>query len=292
MPGRGIDFEQRFKPSRWAEDLLIESLGARYGLLAKRFGLSEVRPSDKLVYGLTSYKEPDLLVFRAADLSDDEKKKLESTNLDSTDREAFYGQADLSFAFPKAAAGVEVEFSPYRASEMTGRHWNLRSDDQWQKRPLKRAIPPIAPNIFVKEEDLPKLLEWERTTTVPIVIVHLFDQEAFAVSLKMISEFNARFENGTENRIQLQVTTGIFKLLQSYDRTDAQGAGEKKMVFRVAPAAAIKVGDVTGVTVSAQLGLSTSKKYVTQPVFSGGKIEITNEFLALLNSLPRRLPYA
>ena len=81
------------------------------------------------------------------------------------------------------------------------------------------------------------------------------------------------------------MTTGIFKKEQSYDRSDAQGAGEKKPVFNVSPAAAVKVGAVNNVKVEAQLGLSASKKYVTHSIFSGGHITFSPEFLSMLKSM-------
>jgi hypothetical protein len=73
----------------------------------------------------------------------------------------------------------------------------------------------------------------------------------------------------------------------SYDRTDAAGAGERKTVFVVTPAVAMKVGDVEDVKVQAQLGLSSSKKYVTHSLFSGGHLNPTPEFLAFLKNAKR-----
>ena len=67
MAGRGIDFEHKFKTSRWAEDLLLKSLSAQAGLLAVRFGLSQVKASADVTYDKNSWKEPDLLVYRIAD---------------------------------------------------------------------------------------------------------------------------------------------------------------------------------------------------------------------------------
>src|SRR5579863_4170145 len=118
MRGRGIDFEQRFKTSRWAEDLLIQALGPRHGLLTVRFGLSEIRPEGQLIYGITSYKEPDLLVYALDNLSQSQRQTLESMPLESADRSHFALGDRLRFAFDKALAAIEVEFSPYRAAEM------------------------------------------------------------------------------------------------------------------------------------------------------------------------------
>lgn len=285
MRGRGIDFEHRFKTSRWAEDLLIRALGDEHDLLTVRFGLSEIRPEAQLVYGETSYKEPDLLTYSLQDLSRTEVQLLRDENLEAAERAEFTKGRKLHFAFQKALAAIEVEFSQYRAREMKDRDWQPRTLERWNQRPLKRANPPTAPNVIVKEEDLPKLLDWQRFTKVPIIVTHLFDQEAFAVKLNTLRDFNRRYENNADDQIKLQVTTGIFKTLQRYDRVDAQGAAEEKTIFRVTPGAAVKVGDLREVTVAAQLDVSSSKKYVTHPIFSGGRLELSPGFLEFMKNL-------
>jgi hypothetical protein len=286
--GRGIDFEHRFKTSRWAEDLLIEALGANRGLLTVRFGLSEVRPEQELSYGGTRYKEPDLLTYLRGDLTEHQIHTLRNTDLVREPRPSFRRGGQLRFAVEKALAALEVEFSPYRAAEMKGRDWKPRTPEEWRKRPLKHANPPTAPNIFVKCEDLGPLLEWEEQFGAPTVVVHLFDQEAFAVDLRTVADFDEEYSNRPADQNMLQMTTGIFKSLQPYDRVDAQGAGERKLVFRVAPSAAVKAGDLRGVRVSTQLGISASKKYVSQVLFSGGRLDVTREFLDFLKNFRRR----
>ena len=119
---------------------------------------------------------------------------------------------------------------------------------------------------------------------MPIVIAHLFDQEGFAVALKAVNEFNQKFCEPGCDQVRLQMTTGIFKKSQTYDRIDAQGAREQKIVFIATPAVATKIGDVQDVNVAAQLGVSTSKKYVTHSIFSGGLIALAPEFLSLLTN--------
>jgi hypothetical protein len=285
MRGRGIDFEHRFNTSRWAEDLLIQALGHRHGLRTVRFGLSAVRPDDQLVYGETTYKEPDLLTFVLEDLTDNQKEILRSENLETVDRAQFDEGHRLQFVFEKALAAIEVEFSPYRAKEMKDRNWVPRTLERWNQRPLKRANPPTAPNVIVKEEDLPKLTEWQVNTGVPIAVVHLFDQEGFAVTLDTLREFDERYTRHPAQQTRQQITTGIFKTVQTYDRVDAQGAAEKKTIFKVTPAAGIKVGDLEDVKVSSQLSVSSSKKYVTHPIFSSGRLSVSEEFLQLLRNL-------
>ena len=283
--GRGIDFEHRFNTSRWAEDLLIKALGPDRGLLTVRIGLSQVQRDNLITRSAPDEKVPDLLSFRLRDLTSEERLVLEKADL-TRETPASYGSgAELEFAIRKALAALEVEFSPYKASEMRERHWQPRSEAVWQRRPLMRANPPVAPNIWVKEEDLSKLVAWEDRYQVPVIIVHLFDQEGFAITLRRIKEFNDRLEADPAQSVKVQVTTGIFKKDQVYERVDAQGARETKRVFVISPAVAMKVGDVTDVQVEAQLGFSQSKKYVAHPIFKGGQIRISEEFLALLANL-------
>jgi hypothetical protein len=284
MAGRGIDFEHRFNTSRWAEDLLLNSLNAQDNFLAVRFGLSRVRAAKDVVYDKAGWKEPDLLVYDAKALTAQERKWLDGRDLSLEARESFEKGRENNFAVSKAAAAIEVEFSPYRASEMKGRTWIPKTPAQWERRPLKNANPPTAPNIWVKEEDLGRLNAWQAAFEVPILIAHLFDQEAFAVALEKVSTFNDKFETQGTNPIELQMTTGIFKKEQSYDRQDAQGAGEHKTVFVITPGVAVRVGEVKKVQVKAQLGVSASKKYVTHSIFSGGEISFTPEFLQMLLS--------
>jgi len=283
--GRGIDFEQRFRTSRWAEDLVISALNRDHNLLTVRLGLSEIQRGALLETNSTAYKIPDLLTYRVADLNSEETSMLERTDLVRTPLAELEPEGRYRFAIEKALVAFEVEFSPYRAAEMKDRHWQPRTEEHWNRRPLRNANPPTAPNIWVKEEDFGKLVAWEEHFNVPIVIIHLFDQESFAITLEDIKEFNRRYEAQPDEAIKLQVTTGIFKKEQVYDRVDAQGARERKIVFVSSPAAAMKVGDVHDVTVAAQVGLSSSKKYVAHTLFNGGRLVVSDEFLGHLNRL-------
>lgn len=285
--GRGIDFEHRFNTSRWAEDLLLRSLNKPDSpLIGVRYGLSAVRVGGAINVGDITIKEPDIIVYRKDLLTASEKAKIitHQYDLSEVDRAQFLGDGEWRFAIEKASAAIEVEFSPYRASEMAKRDWLPKTNESWERRPLVRAEPPVAPNIWVKVEDLGRLTEWGARFGVPVLIAHLFDQEAFAIPLSKILEVDSRISATPADAIKIQHTTGIFKKEQSYDRIDAQGARETKMVFVVTPNVATKVGDVSGVNVSAQIGLSASKKYVSHVVFSEGELHFSPEFLALINS--------
>ncbi|MBV9549724.1 MAG: hypothetical protein JO256_08650 [Alphaproteobacteria bacterium] len=285
--GRGVDFEHRFRASRWAEDLLFKFLAQDTGLVLVRFGLSEVKATDELDYDKAGHKEPDLIAIPRAKLSPAELRVLdtEGGDLSNCDRGRFSPAGDLAFVLNKALAAFEVEFSPYKAAEMKGRHWQPKTKEQWTKRQLKHANAPTAPNIWVKEEDLKRLTDWEEHFGVPVLVTHFFDQEAFAIPLHTLKLFAASLARNPARAVELQNTRGIFRKEQAYDRIDSQGAGERKIVYVTAPTVATKVGDITGVEVQASLGLSSSKKYVSQVCFRGGKLAITAEFLVLLQTL-------
>ncbi|HEX3800118.1 MAG TPA: hypothetical protein VH413_15600 [Verrucomicrobiae bacterium] len=288
MKGRGIDFKHRFNSSRWAEDLLISSLGDAFGVKTVRFGISTYVPEgEKLVYGNSNFKEPDLLLFRTAILSSEEKEVLRDGQLDWNERTQL-GKAGLGDLLKKAFAALEIEFSPYRAKEMKERHWKIRSAEKWEARPLKHAKPPTAPNIWVKEEDIEKLGAWQDTFGIPIAVAHFFDQEAFAVALNKVSDFRREYLSEGVDQKKLQVTSGIFAKIQDYDRVDLQGAGEQKPVFVITPAAAEHVGNINDVTVSSQIDVSSSKKYVSHVIFTGGKIDINPAFIDFLTTLGRK----
>jgi len=284
--GRGIDFEHRFKTSRWAEDLLLAELNKQPDWIAVRYGLSGVQTTESLAkYVKTDEKEPDLLVLKRNQLNTNQLCLIEEVNSEKADRIALFTSGELAFLLEKAFVSIEVEFSPYQASEMGGRNWQKKTDEQWKKRPLKHANPPVAPNIFIKEEDLAPLLTWQTRNKVPVVVTHVFDQEAFAISLNAIRKFETKYSSlQNESQRGLQVTSGIFKKIQTYDRVDAQGAAEKKAVYCVSPAASIKAANIEQVEVKAQLGISSSKKYVSHVIFAGGKALFTPEYLKLLSN--------
>jgi hypothetical protein len=288
MRGRGIDFKQKFNTSRWAEDLLIRSLDDALGVKTVRYGISTFVPEgEELVYGNSKYKEPDLLVFKADALSKNEKQVLGDGLLDWKERTAL-GKAGLDDLLKRAFVALEIEFSPYRAKEMKARNWKIRTPEKWDAKPLKHAKPPTAPNIWVKEEDIEKLNAWENDYGIPIAVAHFFDQEAFAVALAKVSAFRNDYLAKGADQKKLQMTSGIFAKLQDYDRVDMQGAGEQKPVFVITPAAAEKVGDISEVTVSSQVDLSGSKKYVSHVIFTGGKIEISPGFIGFLSNLSKQ----
>src|SRR5690606_8982289 len=147
---------------------------------------------------------------------------LEATDLTVVRASRIAEDRRLSELVSRALVGIEVEVSPYRAAEMKGRDWQPKSREVLARRQLKHANPPVAPNIWIKAQDLPRLKGWSRSTGVPILVVHLFDQEGFAIPLDQILRFDETLPADAPGRINAQLASGIFKKLQSYDRVDAR----------------------------------------------------------------------
>lgn len=282
--GRGLDFQQRFRTSRWAEDLLIHEFG-RHDFLAVRLGLSEASEDNLVRETDARFKVPDLLVFDPAAMNPAETETLAQTDFTQLGPDELRPESRLGRILCKALCAIEVEFSPYRAAEMKDRHWEKKTLAALARRPRRRAEPPTAPNIWVKHEDLVPLLAWQRMMGVPILVTHVFDQEAFAIPLRQVEEFHETYRRSSSEIIPLQLTSGIFSKTQAYDRVDAQGAGERKEVFVVTPAAATRVGTIVDVEVTTQLGTSSSKKYVAHVLFEGGRLDFDEAFLRLVREL-------
>jgi hypothetical protein len=285
--GRGVDFQQRFDASRWAEDLVFQSMNEQPDITCVRLGLSGYSADNSVSTVSGEPKVPDLLVLQTEKVPPLTLAMLQAHGFDlsKATSDDFDTDGPWEKLFESAIVAIEVEFSPYRASEMKQRHWKLKTPEAFARRPLKHAKAPVAPNIFVKHEDLGPLVAWQEVSGVPVVVFHVFDQEAFAVSLDDIATFRQSLDDDPNSKVKLAHTIGIFPKDQQYDRSDAQGAGETKLVYMVTPAASRLIGSVDAVTVKAQLGLSSSGKYVSQIVFSGGRLLLAEETIPWLNSL-------
>ncbi len=276
--GRGPDFELRFQTSRWAEDLVLTAF-RNTSWIAVRLGASRYRSDDAVPDRAGQLKEPDLLLFAMSGLTADEIRFLETADFENHTSEDLQEGSAVKNWIGRANLALEIEFSPYRAAEMSGRHWK-----PMLTRKRLRKDPPVAPNIWVKEEDVPRLEGWQSQFEVPIWILQLFDQEAFAIRLDQVLQVRAALQRPGADLTRIMNESGIFQKQQRYDRTDAQGAAEIKPVFLVTPHGSILAGRVEGVVPVAQIRLSKSKKYITHILFSGGLVHLTADFL---RALPR-----
>ncbi|MBB3896608.1 hypothetical protein [Roseococcus suduntuyensis] len=279
--GRGADFENRFNASRWAENLLFQEINKLGPYLLIRYGASFSSDSKYVDLGDITIKEPDLLLYLKEELTQTELEWLVSNDLSVP---AGGSVSKPSFVLSKARLAFEVEFSPYRASEMKERYKIPRLIPS--NRNIPKTLPvPVAPNIFVKDEDLGRLEKWSALNCVPIIVAHIFDQEAFLFPLAGILEFRTIFVTlDRRGQFNLQRGLGVFFKEQNYGRVDAEQAAERKWVYCIHPLASLKLADVVEVEIGAQWALSSGKKYVSNVVFSNGSLSFDPLFLDLLGS--------
>ena len=280
--------------SRWAEDLAISGF-EETPLIAVHFGPSSASNME-IINMDTNIKEPDLLVFRQDSLTSEELDLLNAMN-DATesgennqlmicDRNEFDDGGDYSWVINKAIAAIEIEYSAsnslaFRERECQPKMWTLRK----RQGPKNIPDPPAAPNVWVKREDLNRLQAWEEKYEIPIIVLHFFNHEAFAVRLSFVRQHLqeisrlARSSRPRANRYMQE--NGIYANTHEYIHYLAEGASQEKEVVRVAPFASIKAGDVSDVVIATDVS-EQHAKYVAKIIFRGGRIDYSPDFIELL----------
>jgi hypothetical protein len=253
-------------------------------LVSLKFGFYEPEPPIALTRSRVSGKCNDFLVYDPRNIPSNEMAILTSEDLTQRDRKEFARGGALRFAIERALAALRVGFSPYRAKEMPGRYWKPLASEDWRRHSRRHAKPPIAPNIRLRaKEGFQRLKVWEQHYRVPVIVVQVFDQEAFAVRLSEVVAFLKQLERcaSDEERVVLQETRGIF--------ARAYSSRGSKTVISVSPVAATKVGDVEELTVSAYVDIDRSKRYVARISIAGGRLIVSPEFPAFLMGGNRNL---
>jgi len=93
-----------------------------------------VRPEGQLIYGTTSYKEPDLLVYALEDLTQEEKAHLLQENLESADRLKLPLMESLVLHLAKRLPRLKSIFSLPRCGN-EGPTMEARTQDRWESGP-------------------------------------------------------------------------------------------------------------------------------------------------------------
>jgi len=214
---RGSDFLMRFSQGRWAEDILTRTFNATANFRAIPYGPSSVAPSepqemehyfDRLDKAGAVGKQPDLLIMARDDYEAiwPRLQEIGLTNL------PFTPEAELDFLRDRAIVAAEVENSLWVAQEMpdygkgvklaelitkTRPFRKAESIERWQRwtEDVRRFISVSSkrselrgfletkkvPTIIVKDEDLAPLSEWESKFNIPILIFHVFYDQAYYI---------------------------------------------------------------------------------------------------------------
>ena len=295
--GRGKDFTGNLRMSRWAEDLSISAFDST-SYIAVHFGASSSTHAPYVEVDLNT-KEPDLLVFRRADLLPEELKFLERMNeiteendnseLMTCNRSDFEEGKNLHWVLNKAVCAIEVDQSAsnskaFRERDCEPKPWEIKK----RQGPKNLPNPPSAPNVWIKIEDIPRLCAWQENHGVRIVILHLFNYEAFGVTLSDVHSASQRIESFAKSSrpraYRYMRESGFFLKEHNYANNLAQGSSMNKQGILVAPYASTKAADIRDVAVKSEV-FEQHAKYAAKVIFEGGSVKFTPEFMRLIDPI-------
>lgn len=172
----------------------------------------------------------------------------------------------------KCVCGIEAETSLWKASKMPDRNLKL---------PLPRITNLIAPNIWVKEEDVKGLLKWQRVYNKPIYVVQVFYDLAYAARLRTILEKAQRILEHKLRKIRIELMKREGLIIESQKYVDSRtGVAQEKTVYRLHPASAIPFGHITKEPKLVVKVLEDEKgKIIPYIHFSGGELALSKEIL-------------
>lgn len=272
---RDSDFAMRFEQGRWSEDRLIQAINSTADLRAIPYGRSQIGPDDRdsikeywrNYCAAESYgKRPDLLVLHKADYN----WALEQLGDDPT----VASEVRCAPVVAKALCGIEAENSLWIAKRMKDFDTTI---------PLRNANP-IAPNIWVKEQDLPGLKVWMHHYRKPVVVVQVFFDCAYAVELNAVIESVERLVSVDEvTRKALSKKIGVFVRVQKYP--DSRGGSSTKTVFVTHHSVAVRFGDLSSEpTATARVIFEPNGRIMPYVAFSGGTLRVTPDGEGLLHA--------
>lgn len=277
---RGLDFLMRFQQGKWSEDRIIGGINSTANYHAVPYGLSRVyvdTDRESMEEYWTKYsgieehgKRPDIIVFR---------KMVYNTIKDRLSEDpTLMGENEWAPLIKKCICGIEAENSLWRASKMPDTDLAL---------PLPRKTNIIAPNVWVKEEDIWRLLDWQKVYKKPIYVVQVFYDLAFAarfVSMVKKVQRIERYKDTGYRNVEMK-RLGLIIATQKY--TDSRtGVSQEKKVYRVHPAAAIHFGHVVEEpTLEVKVLESEKGKIMPYVHFSGGALNLDKEILQEWESL-------
>jgi hypothetical protein len=173
---RGSDSLMRWAQGRWSEEIVARTLNEsrQFGVLP--YGPSTVAPEDpyelelffeKMAVIAQEGKRPDLLLYDKTIFHAVENTLKQQ--LGKVERIAETPSSQLRNVIAKAHAALEVENSLWVTERMPGFG---KPFSRYKRGKNKGRLKPagIIPTIIVKQEDIPRLQQWEAEYRVPISI--------------------------------------------------------------------------------------------------------------------------
>lgn len=274
---RGSDFLMRWSQGVWSEHRLTKSINEQTNFYAIPYGPSSVAPHDNVrefeLYferlegaGLGKVKRPDLLIFNKSDRDRvDEIVK----SYGGIEELPFLKEDTMKLLISKALVGIECENSLWVGKKMP----DFQSELTPQKRlggkaGLKKAA--VLPTIIIKEEDRIPLKEWQIKNNKSIHVWHVFYDRAYGIAL---NEAEKLFNEGL-----IEPTIQVFQA--------PGGATTRKALYKIYYQYSYKLGIAIEQPELKSAYVEDKNGHILPYVtFSGGKLEISQEAINVLNKL-------
>lgn len=263
---RGSDFLMRWSQGRWSEEIVIRALNQtrQFGVIP--YGPSTVAPDDPRELELffekmnainQEGKRPDLLLYDKPTF-EWVQTQLEH-RLGGIEKMAQTPSALLRDLIAGARAALEVENSLWVTEKMPGFG---KPFSRYTRGKNKGRLKPagIIPTIIVKQEDIPRLQQWEADFGIPIYVVHIFYDRGYFIKFENVLTLLGSGELGMET--------------QRFTNPDGTAASPKQVV-KVPYILCKEFGTVSGPTLLPKTFVDKNGKVMTYVTFSGGNIQLS-----------------
>ena len=240
-------------------------------LRAIPYGRSQIGPKekDKIKEYYRKYrrdekygKRPDILVFDIETYTEISDQLPEDPTTTPED--------ELEDIVKESLCAIEAENSMWYAKKMP----------DYGKKPPFKSKKLTLPRIWIKEEDVSRLLEWEKYYKKKIWVIQVLMDEAFMASLDWVMtqvkkiEEKAGLKGIKSSKIQREI--GIIIEHQAYSDS-ATGYSTTKIVYTVPHSIAVKFGEIVEeAKLSPDIIIEDNGHIIPYTRFVGGKLRINN----------------
>jgi hypothetical protein len=262
---RGSDFLMRWSQGRWSEEIVIRALSQndQFGVIP--YGPSTIAPEDPKELELffdrmdvieREGKRPDLLLYDRATLGQ-VRQELER-RLGGVEKMAETSSSGLRDLIVKARVALEIENSLWVTEKMPGFG---KPFSRFTRGKNKGRLKPagIIPTIIMKQEDVPRLQQWEADYGVPIYVVHIFYDRGYFIKFDDVLTLLESGDLGWET--------------QRFTNPDGTASSPKQIV-KVPYVLCKDFGLVSGQTLEPHAFVDKNGKVMTYVTFEGGEIEL------------------
>jgi len=263
---RGSDFLMRWAQGRWSEEIVIRTLNQteQFGIIP--YGPSTVAPEDPnelelffqtMDVGNQEGKRPDLLLYDKATYN--WVRNEVNRRFGNVEKVAETSSSVLEDVISKANAALEVENSLWVTEKMPGFG---KPFSRYSRGKNKGRLKPagIIPTIIVKQEDIPRLQQWESVFGIPVYVVHIFYDRGYFIKFNDVVDMLESGELGME--------------IQRYTNPDGTAASPKSIV-KVPYIVCKEFGTVSGQSLLPKTFVDKNGKVMTYVTFSGGDIQLS-----------------